>query len=165
VIPEIRTSRLRLRSFREGDRRAFGAFVEDPEYLRHLGPDHPDLDTFMANNLSPEEGREFSWVICRGDADEPIGSVFLGVIAGTADAEVACLIDPAAWGKGYATEATGAVISFGFDTVGLERVFGRASLANGASIRAMEKLGMQRDPAHARASEMFYSVRRGDWSR
>jgi RimJ/RimL family protein N-acetyltransferase len=163
MTSDLRTSRLRLRPFRPSDREAFARFVDDPAYRRYLGPDHPDLDAFLANNLSTEEGREFSWVICVADADVPIGSVFLGVVAGTADAEAACLMSPAAWGNGYATEATRAVISFGFDTLGLDRVVARAAAENAASIRAMKKLGLQSE-AGARAGEVYYAVTRERWS-
>jgi len=163
MTPELYTSRLRLRAFRPSDRNTFATFVEDPAYRRYLGADHPDLDAFMANNLSPEEGREFSWVICSAGTDTPIGSVFLGIVEGTARAEAACLLSPVAWNHGYATEATRIVITFGFEHLGLEEVFARASAANAGSIRAMGKLGMHPDRAQARADEVYYAVCRDDW--
>ena len=158
----MHTSRLRLRPFCASDRAAFGQFVDDPAYRRYLGRDHPDLDAFMTNNLAPEPGREFSWVICAASTDVPIGSVFLGVAADPAEAEAACLMSSEAWGNGYATEATRAVIAFGFETLGLDRVVARADAQNAASIRAMEKLGMRPDAA-ARTDDVLYAVSRADW--
>lgn len=48
-----------------------------------------------------------------------------------------------AWGKGYATEAAFACIKYGFENLGLQRIVGRAMPDNLASIRVLEKCGMQ----------------------
>jgi RimJ/RimL family protein N-acetyltransferase len=47
------------------------------------------------------------------------------------------------WGKGYATEAAFASIKYGFETLYLDRIVGRAMPANTASWKVLEKLGMQ----------------------
>lgn len=47
------------------------------------------------------------------------------------------------WGKGYATEASQALVAKGFDEWGVEKVSAWALIANKASIRVMEKVGLQ----------------------
>ena len=47
-----------------------------------------------------------------------------------------------AWGKGYATEASRALIRKGFTEFGVQRVFATAYQDNVASRRVMEMLGM-----------------------
>lgn len=47
------------------------------------------------------------------------------------------------WGKGYATEAAKASLDYGFNTLGLKTIIGRAAHENLASIRVLEKLGME----------------------
>jgi RimJ/RimL family protein N-acetyltransferase len=47
------------------------------------------------------------------------------------------------WGNGYATEAARACIHYGFEKLGLPRIVGRALPPNQASIRVLEKCGMQ----------------------
>lgn len=47
------------------------------------------------------------------------------------------------WGKGYATEASQALLTKGFDEWGVEKVSAWALIANKASIRVMEKVGLQ----------------------
>jgi [ribosomal protein S5]-alanine N-acetyltransferase len=47
------------------------------------------------------------------------------------------------WGKGYATEAAFACLKYGFQKLGLHRIVGRAMPDNIASIRVLEKCGMQ----------------------
>jgi len=50
---------------------------------------------------------------------------------------------PAHQGRGYATEASRALLDFAFETMGLHRVVGRAEARNLASARVLEKLGMR----------------------
>lgn len=47
------------------------------------------------------------------------------------------------WGKGIATEAARAVLGYGFDTVGLNRVDAYCREGNAASQRVLEKVGMR----------------------
>jgi [ribosomal protein S5]-alanine N-acetyltransferase len=47
------------------------------------------------------------------------------------------------WGKGYATEIGKAVIENAFLTTNIVSIFGMADLANKASCRALEKIGMK----------------------
>jgi [ribosomal protein S5]-alanine N-acetyltransferase len=47
------------------------------------------------------------------------------------------------WGQGYALEAARAVMDFGWRTVGLKRIVAITATHNEASMRLLEKLGMQ----------------------
>jgi RimJ/RimL family protein N-acetyltransferase len=47
------------------------------------------------------------------------------------------------WNRGYATEASAALIAYGFDELGLNRVLARHITRNPASGRVMSKLGMR----------------------
>ncbi|KFE54529.1 GNAT family N-acetyltransferase [Pseudomonas syringae] len=49
-----------------------------------------------------------------------------------------------AWGKGYATELSEAALRFGFEELGLHEVFAVVRPNHVASIRVLEKIGMQR---------------------
>jgi ribosomal-protein-alanine N-acetyltransferase len=49
------------------------------------------------------------------------------------------------WGKGYATETAGALVDFGFDKLGLHRIFATCDSANTASAHVLEKVGMKRE--------------------
>lgn len=50
---------------------------------------------------------------------------------------------PEFWGQGMATEASEAILQYGFETLGLQRIVAIAMRDNVASIRVMEKVGMQ----------------------
>jgi len=47
------------------------------------------------------------------------------------------------WGKGFATEAAMTSLDHGFNKLGLKTIIGRAAKENLASIRVLEKLGME----------------------
>jgi ribosomal-protein-alanine N-acetyltransferase len=49
------------------------------------------------------------------------------------------------WNKGYTTEALKALLAYGFDTLGLHRISAGCAVENIASIRVLEKAGMQRE--------------------
>lgn len=50
---------------------------------------------------------------------------------------------PSSWGNGYATEAAFACLQYGFKQLGLKRIVGRAVPQNTASLKVLEKIGMQ----------------------
>jgi len=47
------------------------------------------------------------------------------------------------WGKGYATEAAQACLKYGFEKLAMAEIIARADKANLASLRVIEKLGME----------------------
>jgi len=49
------------------------------------------------------------------------------------------------WGRGFCTEAVGALVAYCFDTLGLYRIHARHLAINPASGRVMEKIGMKRE--------------------
>lgn len=57
-------------------------------------------------------------------------------------AELGYAIGKAWWNKGYNTEAGQAILAFGFDQLGLNRIQAVHDVRNPASGRVMEKLGM-----------------------
>ncbi len=62
------------------------------------------------------------------------------------------------WGNGYATEAAAAMLRYGFETLGLHRIYSTADERNVGSWRVMEKLKMTRQ---GRLREHVWS--KGEW--
>jgi ribosomal-protein-alanine N-acetyltransferase len=74
------------------------------------------------------------------------------------EANIGYELDPRHWGRGYATEAARAILGFGFDELGLHRVWAECVADNTGSARVLEKLGMRRE-AHFREHQWF----KGRW--
>jgi RimJ/RimL family protein N-acetyltransferase len=75
------------------------------------------------------------------------------------------------WGRGYATEAASAVLSYAFETLGLQEVVAFTVPANRRSIAVMERIGMTTSPAddfqhpalpdgHPLRQHVLYRIRR-----
>ncbi len=56
--------------------------------------------------------------------------------------EVGWKLDPAVWGRGYATESGAAALRYAFDVLDLDRVVSIVHPKNAASIRVTERLGI-----------------------
>ena len=65
------------------------------------------------------------------------------------------------WGKGLATEGSGALLEHAFDTVALESVWASATQQNLASHRVLAKLGMHN--LGVRFDQSQYSISAADW--
>ena len=73
-----------------------------------------------------------------------VGEAGLQVLEGGPDVELGYTLARAAWGRGFATEAAGAVLRWAFAGLGLERLVAVADPANAASLHVLDKLGMRR---------------------
>jgi len=76
-------------------------------------------------------------------------------------------------GKGYATEALGALVDEAFSTRGAERIFGEVFVGNDGSRRVLEKLGFVHEGTHRRSvckrqewlDVWVIAITRPDWER
>lgn len=74
-------------------------------------------------------------------------------------AELGWVLDPAFTGHGYATEAVRELLRYAFEELKVRRVVADCFLANEASWRLMERLGMRRE-THAVRESLHRS---GEW--
>ena len=146
---QLRTSRLLLREWRDGDADAFAKMSADSETMRYLP--RPDDDWAARQQRHFDEEGYGQFVV-----ELPCVSSFIGVIGlyrirrtlrFTPAVEVGWRLARAYWGNGYAVEAARAAIEDGFFRLGLNEIVAYTVPANRASRRVMERLGMTRDPA------------------
>ncbi|BBK33144.1 RimJ/RimL family protein N-acetyltransferase [Stella humosa] len=79
--------------------------------------------------------------------------------------EINYMLEPAAWGTGYATELSRRFLEFGFDALGLERMVATTNPDNAASQRVLLKVGMRPDGQRDFGTHMvdFFFIDRADW--
>ena len=149
----IKTPRLILRSWRDGDRDSFAAMNADREVMWDLGGpldrarSDAKFDRYVAAferhgfcrwALEDSEGRFIGYTgIMPSGPDHPLGD----------HAEIGWRLVRSAWGFGYATEVAKAALEDVFTRVGLEEVLSYTSPDNMRSRAVMERLGLKRDPA------------------
>jgi len=83
------------------------------------------------------------WVAADRATRALVGFCGLRPIDDTREIELLYALVRERWGEGLATEAANAVLRHAFLRLGLERVAGRTDSPNLASVRVLERLGMQ----------------------
>ncbi|GAA3145575.1 GNAT family N-acetyltransferase [Planomonospora alba] len=160
------TERLLLRRPGEEDVEPLALMNADPEVMRYIGDGSalpPDLDRTaaglarvrrewdergfgMLSVVVRETGRFAGWVTLT--VPDFLPQVLPAV-------EIGWRLRRECWGHGYATEAAGELLRFGFAECGLDRVVSIRHVGNLRSERVMDKLGMRFAfetvvPAHGR---------------
>jgi RimJ/RimL family protein N-acetyltransferase len=162
----ILTPRLLLRPFNRADVDAVFAYRSLPEvaeYLFDQPMSHEEcaeaVRTRTGQIAFAQEGDKILLAVAEQDGGRVVGEVSL-IWRSVADlqAEVGYILHPAAWGRGYATEAARAMLAFAFDNAGMHRVYARCDARNVASAGVMRRLGM-REEAHFREHAQF----KGRW--
>jgi ribosomal-protein-alanine N-acetyltransferase len=90
-----------------------------------------------------EKGKGLTFAITLRQNGALVGAISLGGISRQHQrAEIGYWIGLPYWNRGYCTEAARAALRYGFEALGLERIFGEHFTRNPASGRIMRKLGM-----------------------
>lgn len=88
----------------------------------------------------------YQWGVARREDDRVIGTCTLFAITlPHKRAELGFAIERSQWGRGYASEAAGAIVRYAFDAMDLHRIEADVDPRNPASIRTLERLGFQRE--------------------
>jgi RimJ/RimL family protein N-acetyltransferase len=147
-LPALETDRLILRKMSPGDAEAVFAYASDPEVSRYaLWDTHrsiKDSRAFLELAVRKYEGGdEPDWgIVYKGDGHIVGTCGFVNWSLDHARAELGYAIHREYWGQGLVPEAVRAMIRFGFEKIGLNRIEARCIAENTASARVMEKAGM-----------------------
>ena len=144
----IETERLLIRPFTLADAEEIQAIWRDPETMRWI-PSGPvatveaarhKIERFMAHQA--EHGFSL-WTVREKETGRIVGDCGLVLVELKGpEVELAYRFGREFWGRGYATEAAGACLRYGFERLGLERIIAITSPAHVASRRVMEKNGL-----------------------
>jgi RimJ/RimL family protein N-acetyltransferase len=184
VTTYLQTGRLRLRRFRAADLDDVHALHSDPAVMRYLARPatrehvrdttlpqwfdlydrHPGFGYFAA--IEKQAGTFLGWFLFRPPlVENPVpGEIELGY-----------RLHEAAWGHGFATEGSIALIEKGFTELGVQRVLATTMTVNRGSRRVLEKAGLQYvrtfhpdwpDPLEgSEYGEVEYALTREEWNR
>ncbi len=128
----------------------FGSYAHDPRVTRYLTwrPHHDLADTerILRTRVAWwDERREFSWVITTKPGGEIIGMASAGNDDYAWRYHIGYVLAHSHWGRGYMTEAARALIDHLLALSGVIRVWSVVDHENLASMRVLEKAGMQRE--------------------
>jgi ribosomal-protein-alanine N-acetyltransferase len=164
-LMQLETERLILREFVEGDWTAVLAYQSDPLYLRYYHwSDRTPGNVRAFVNMFLEFQRErprtkFQLAIVLKENKQLIGNCGIRINdMELREANIGYELDSRYWGNGYATEAALAVLRFGFEDLGLHRVYATTLAVNKGSARVLEKVGMRLE-----AKELEKEFIKGSW--
>jgi RimJ/RimL family protein N-acetyltransferase len=161
----IQTKRLLLRPLRADDAAAMYRYRSREDVCRYLMHPPQTLDgveSFIANARTDltEENQGLTLGAVERDTGALVGDVVLFLRSREhRGGEIGYVLDPEYHGRGYATEASAALLRLGFDTYALHRIIGRLDARNVASARVLEKAGMRHE-AHFVENEFL----KGEWT-
>ena len=151
LLPIV-TGRLVLRDFRSEDAPAVHVYGSDPEVVRYLpwGPNtEAESQAFLKRMLADqaEEPRtKFELPVTLKASGELSGSCGVRIRSvNRREAVMGYVYRRDVWGNGYATEAARVLVAFGFEQLGMHRIYATCDVNNVASARVLEKAGMQRE--------------------
>jgi len=180
----LETERLVLRRFTMADADDLVNLDADPDVMRYVTGGVPTSRDEIETEVLPAfldyyqryAGFGF-WAAVEKATGEFLGWFHFrpGPDAAPGDVELGYRLRKSAWGKGYATEGSRALIRKGFTEFGVQRVFAEAMAINAASRRVMEKAGLKlvrtfHQPwPHPIEGDEFgdveYALDRADWQR
>ncbi len=167
---QIETARLRLRSVSMADLDAMHGLWTDPRVRRYLW-DGEIISRHRAR-AAIEDGIESLarhgfglWVAQERTGEALIGFCGPRYLDEAPGVGVLYGISPPFWGCGLATEVALAVIRYGFEEVGVDRIEASADTPNAASLRVIEKAGMAYEKRELLEGQdlTYYAISREDF--
>jgi RimJ/RimL family protein N-acetyltransferase len=178
-IDVIETERLLLEPLDMSRLEQFVALTADPQTMRYWAPGGPFRRDVAEQNFATslarlrEHGFGRRWIVAKADG-AGLGFTDTKYFGESCDdvspteVEIGWMLTPAAWGRGHATEAGGAIRDEAFERLGLESIVAVHHPANAASARVVEKIGMafERDVvARSGWPYRLYRLMRAEWAR
>lgn len=180
----LETDRMVLRRFTAADVENLVDLDSDPAVMRYLNGGKPTLRAVIQNEILPGYLAYYErfagygyWAAIEKATGEFLGWFHLRPTEGSSpdEPELGYRLRRSAWGKGYATEGSLALIRKAFTEPGARRVWATTMTVNIASRRVMEKAGLTLvrtfhlswpEPIEGTEhGDVEYALTRADWER
>ncbi len=150
-FPELYTERLRLGKIRTKDLPLITEYANNKKIsdntLSFPFPYAEENAVFwMEMEIQGFQKKEnFIFAIYEKKSDQFIGGIGLHIDKNNNKAELGYWIAEPFWNKGFASEAGNEILNYGFNILGLNKIFGTHFLYNPASKRVLRKIGMYKE--------------------
>ncbi|MBM7565481.1 GNAT family N-acetyltransferase [Paenibacillus sacheonensis] len=144
----FQTDRLLLRPFNPQDAVEVQQLAGEYEVARttlslpHPYPDGAAESWIAFRTDAARHGHGYTFAITALAENQLMGCVSLNLTSEHKRAEIGYWLGSRYWGNGYATEAAGRIVRFGFEELHLNRIVGAAMTKNPASSAVLRKIGM-----------------------
>ncbi len=143
----LETERCYLREFAVGDAAEFFELNADLEVVKYTG-DKPfetigEAKSFLENYNQYELYGFGRWAVIEKNTDDYLGWCGLRFMPELNEVDLGFRFSRKYWNQGYATETAKACVDYGFASLKLRKIIGRAMEANVGSVKVLEKIGMK----------------------
>lgn len=143
----IETDRLLLREFDISDAESFYELNLNPNVIRYTGnsafKDILEAEAFLKNYSDYQRNGFGRWAVISKSTQKFLGWCGLKYDENLNETDIGFRFFEQFWNQGFATESAKACIDYGFKKLNLKTIIGRAMKENFASIKVLEKTGLQ----------------------
>lgn len=174
----IETKRLHIRYATLDDLDDIYAYMGDDDVMKYERENYPTKDSYK-EVLEYLVNYQLLYVVIPKGTTRVIGHIYLGKHGAPVNNEynIGYIFHPAYHNKGYCTEASIAVIAYGFSELNANRVRAACNPENTPSWRVMEKAGLLKEGYFPKSfyirdddagqpiytDEVVYGIQRDDW--
>lgn len=147
-IRDLSSDRLRLRVFGPQDETLLMDLDSDPAVMTYINGGQPSTLEQVQGAVSriTKAMAEYpgfgNWILYTKDTNEFVGWVMLRPLAQFNEIEIGYRLKKKFWGRGFATEASRAVLVYAHEELKLTKVFAITHPDNKASQNVLRKIGM-----------------------
>lgn len=166
-FPEVPTDRLRLRKPTAADIPSILEYANNPK-IEEMTLSFPypyyekDAISWLDRaNKGLKDQSNYIFAICLLETNEFVGGIGFDIDQKHNRAELGFWVGEPFWNQGYITEATKEVLRFGFEEVGLHKIYAHHMIDNPASGKVMTKNGMIKEGQlkdHIKKGDQYKSV-------
>lgn len=173
-MPTLATARLTLVPLQAAHLDDYARLIAQPEVHRYLSQAKaiaadPAGQAARIVGLSETQWRERGYgpfAVFETASGRFVGRGGLFWVERLQGVEINYMLDPAAWGQGYATELARRFLAFGFQELGLARMVATTNPDNRASRQVLVKAGMRTEGQKDFGTHMvdYFVLDREDWA-
>ena len=143
----LETNRLLLRELTPIDAENFYKLNLNPIVIKYTGnsafKNVEEAKEFLENYQDYNQNGYGRWAVIHKETNKFIGWCGLKFGEMENETDIGFRFFEEEWNKGYATESAKACLNYGFEQLNLKRIIGRAMKENVASIKVLEKIGLE----------------------
>lgn len=169
MLLQLETERLLLRPFEVQDAASMMELYDDPEVQKFTGDKSfeslADAEKFIAGYDQYERYRMGRLSVFIKQTGEYIGWCGIKFLADTNEVDLGYRLLKRYRGHGYASEAARASLDYGFNTLSLDKITGKAMADNAPSINVFKKLGLtysHNEECHHHPA-VVYAITKEEW--
>lgn len=143
----LETNRLLLRELNAGDADNFFNLNLNPNVIKYTGDASfksvKEAQKFLENYHDYKLNGYGRWAVIHKEKKQFIGWCGLKFDRMENETDIGFRFFEDVWNMGFATESAKACLAYGFEKLNLNRIIGRAMKENVASIKVLEKIGLE----------------------